>query len=273
MEIFRNGVKINYTDTGKGDIPIIFVHGSFLDSSYWIAQIKAFKTQYRIIALDLPGQGESGKNRKQWSIEDFAHDVSEIIYQLDLQNVILVGHSIGANIVLELAATHPQRIIGIIAIEAFRSAGEMPEEVEKQVDVILKNLREHYEDTCEMYARQGLLTARTSKEIQDKIVGVYRTSYRPMGVASVESLFRFSDKERGLFQKLKFKLHLINVNFAPTNEDLLKKYCNSNYDLTIIDGTCHFPMLENPDELNRALEKAFHKIVVHAREHELSHHQ
>jgi sigma-B regulation protein RsbQ len=258
---------------GQGDLTLIFVHGSFIDSSYWREQMETFRARYRVIAIDLPGHGESGRNRKEWSIQDFARDVSEIIYQLNLQNVILIGHSIGADIILELAATNPQRIIGVVAVESLRSAGELPEEIQKQVDGILKNLREHYEDTCAMYARQGLLTVNTSKEIQNKIINVYRNSYQPMGLASVDSLFHFSAREQELLRTLKFKLHLINVNYAPTNEDLLKKYCNNGYSLTILNGTCHFPMLEIPDELNRALEKVFHKIVVHAQEHELTHHQ
>jgi sigma-B regulation protein RsbQ len=274
MNISRNGISISYSLSGAGEITLLFVHGSFTSKEYWEPQISYFKSQYNVIAIDLPAHGESGNNRTTWSIEEFGKDVSELIYQLDLKNVILIGHSIGADIILEVAIANPQRIIGIVAIEAFRNAGtEMSEEVKKQFDTILDNLQKKFSDTAEAYAQRGLLTNETAPSIKDKITDAYRNAYPPMGVASVDSLFHYALRERNLLQQLKFKLHVINVNYAPTNEALIKQYAASGCRLTILHGTSHFPMLEIPDELNRALEKSFHAINVHAKENELVHHQ
>jgi pimeloyl-ACP methyl ester carboxylesterase len=52
---------------------------------------------------------------------------------------------------------------------------------------------------------------------------------------------------------LKIIMHLINVNYIPTNTDLLSKYAASGYDITTIDGTSHFPMIEKPEDFNQAL--------------------
>src|SRR6478752_6864600 len=83
------GVKIDYTDTGKGDTVLFFVHGWGINKSYWENQVSFFKEKYRVITIDLPGYGVSGKNRNSWRVQDFGRDIDSVIYQLNLQNVVL----------------------------------------------------------------------------------------------------------------------------------------------------------------------------------------
>ena len=53
---------------------------------------------------------------------------------------------------------------------------------------------------------------------------------------------------------------MINVDYFPTNENELEKILGDNYELMSLEGTCHYPMLENPDRLNELLEKTILKI-------------
>lgn len=61
---------------------------------------------------------------------------------------------------------------------------------------------------------------------------------------------------------LKFKLFLINVDFIPTNEEALKKYAGNRYEVFRMKGTCHYPMLEHPGELNKLLQEVINNIAV-----------
>jgi len=79
--------------------------------------------------LDLPGFGQSGKTRANWTIEEFGKDVNTLIDQLELKNVILVGHSMGGDVVLEAALNNPD-IVALIGVDTFNDAGmEVTEEV------------------------------------------------------------------------------------------------------------------------------------------------
>ena len=62
-DIANQGVKIAYTDTGNGDTTLVFVHGWGINKGYWSDQVSAFSNRYRVVPLDLPGFGQSGKNR------------------------------------------------------------------------------------------------------------------------------------------------------------------------------------------------------------------
>jgi len=69
IKIFDQGVNIVYSDSGKGDTTLLFVHGWGLNRSYWSNQVKYFDKKYRVVTIDLPGFGQSGKNRNIWNTE------------------------------------------------------------------------------------------------------------------------------------------------------------------------------------------------------------
>jgi sigma-B regulation protein RsbQ len=66
-EIKRDHAIISYNVTGGGDTTLLFVHGSYINQTYWNEQVKHFQPRFTIVTLDLPGHGLSGKERKNWS--------------------------------------------------------------------------------------------------------------------------------------------------------------------------------------------------------------
>ena len=259
-EIKRDNAGINYQITGNGDTTLLFVHGSNIDQTYWAAQVNYFSAQYKVVTLDLPGHGKSGKERKHWSVEGFAADVITVIKELNLKNVILVGHSLGGGINLIAATSYPENSIGFIAIDFFKNAAMPIPEYEQQAISIKQKLKTDFSNTNEQYVRMALLTKQTSSEITNQVVKDYRNAYQPMAIETTPEIFYMFKTEKELLPQLKFKLYLINVDYMPTNEEPLKKYAGEGYDLMHMKGTCHFPMLENPKVLNELLEKTIHKI-------------
>ncbi|WP_221394476.1 alpha/beta fold hydrolase [Dyadobacter sp. NIV53] len=259
--VSHDGVRINYDIYGAGHPVLLFVHGSFNDQTYWQKQVEYFKKEYQVITMDLAGHGQSGLNRDTWTIEEFGEDVIELLKQLEFTSVILIGHSLGANAVLEAAVEFPDPVIGIIAVDNFKNAGmPLANEYQEQANQIIQNLKTDFANTSGDYAKMVLLTNKTPPVITEKVINAYRNADPKMGAKSIEAIFDYSARERELLQQLNFKLYLINVDYMPTNEETLKKYARQSYELNIIHGTSHFPMLENPDELNKSLEKIINEI-------------
>ena len=119
-KISDQGVNIAYTDTGKGDTTLLLVHGWCLNRSYWANQVSYFSKKYRVVTIDLPGFGQSGKNRTVWTPETYGRDVDSVIAQLNLKNVILVGHSMAGDIVLQAAVNAPDKVIGLVGVDNFK---------------------------------------------------------------------------------------------------------------------------------------------------------
>ena len=256
MKKVKSGnVTINYAIAGGGDKTLLFVHGSFMDHGWWNEQVNFFIRDYTVVTMDLGGHGKSGLNRSVWTVRKFGQDVVAVMKQLELKNIILTGHSIGADAMLEAAIVYPEPIIGIVGVDNFKNAGSpMPAAMKKQTDALLQRLETDFANASEEYARIALVTRETSEEITQKVVHAYRQADPLMGLKSTESVLGYYKRERKLLQQLRHRLYLINVDYIPTNEKALQQYAAGGYELIEICGTCHFPMIENPEEFNIQLK-------------------
>ena len=112
-----SGVKLNYIDTGLENSPVIvFIHGGTSYSHGWDLVMDELKNEYRLIALDLRGHGESPAPVEGYTAFDFSEDTRGLIKELGLKKIILVGHSIGGMAAIELAANEPVLISKLILI-------------------------------------------------------------------------------------------------------------------------------------------------------------
>lgn len=257
-KIVINSDTLSYYDSEKGKITLLFIHGSFINKEYWENQISYFSPEYRVVALDLAGHGNSTRNRNEWTVRKFGDDIREIIYKLSLEKVILIGHSIGGDIMLEATNENSSSIIGIIGIDYFKNIGfELPQNIIEQV---ITNLKTDFASTNEQYVRHALLTTKTNKAIESRVLANFKTMNPNVGIAMNEDFLNYSNRETCLLKNMDSKLYLINVNYSPTNEESLKQLVGDNYELKIMNGTCHFPMIENPKELNIMLEETVLKI-------------
>jgi sigma-B regulation protein RsbQ len=260
-EIKRDNAVINYRIEGEGDITLLFVHGSYIDQTYWNEQVKYFKDDYKVVTFDLPSHGASGKEREHWSFQGFAADVITVVEELSLKKVILIGHSIAGDINLIAATSRPELFIGFIAVDFFKNAATpLSPEYRKQADTILENLKKDFANTNEQYVRMALVTPQTPQEIINRVINDYRNAYEPMGKETMPQIFEVYSTEQKLLPRLTFKLYLVNVDYMPTNEEPLKQYAKNGYEVLGIKGTCHYPMLENPDALNKSLQQVIQQI-------------
>lgn len=250
---------ISYYDNGFGKSTLLFIHGSFIDKEYWKKQLLYFSPQYRIIAIDLVGHGKSTQNRSIYSIKEYGNDISFLIKKLSLKNVILIGHSIGADIMLEVVANNNKNITGIIGIDYFKNVGfQISDTTIRQIMFSLKN---DFINTNAAYATRSLLTSKTDSSISKRVISDFKAISPKVGIPLNEDFFYYTKREETLLKSLKVKLYLINVDYYPTNENSLKKYLGNNYEIKYIKGTSHFPMIENSKEFNSLLRDLVMEIV------------
>ncbi|MDQ3687686.1 MAG: alpha/beta hydrolase [Acidobacteriota bacterium] len=120
----RDGVSLAYEISGRGTSPILLVHGWCDNHSHLAAMASYFSERYRVVNVDLRGHGQSDKPDSPYTIATFADDLAWMCAQLDIQKPIVIGHSLGGAIALEMAARHPDVPAAIIALEGtilFRS--------------------------------------------------------------------------------------------------------------------------------------------------------
>src|SRR5262249_44443860 len=129
----EDGLTLVYETQGKGKTALIFLHGWCGERAYWKNQINVFANEYRAIALDQAGHGESGKERKEWTIESLAGDVESLVKALGIKRAILVGHSMGGPVSLVAAKRMPGTIVAVVGADTLQNVEfKMPEDVQKK---------------------------------------------------------------------------------------------------------------------------------------------
>ena len=115
----RDGFKIWYTIYGsKNCASVLFLHGGLGNSDYWGNQVKALKSKYRCILMDLRGQGRSTLSSAGISYDLMASDAIALLDHLEIEKAHVVGWSVGAIISLNMAMKYPTRLSSLFSFAA-----------------------------------------------------------------------------------------------------------------------------------------------------------
>lgn len=113
-----NGVETYYERHGAGH-PVVLIHGGGWDRRCWAGQVETFADDYEVIVYDVRGHGRTGgSDREDYSIELFAEDLRALVDALDLDAPVVGGVSLGGMIAHTYAATYPEEVSGLVAVEA-----------------------------------------------------------------------------------------------------------------------------------------------------------
>jgi sigma-B regulation protein RsbQ len=253
-----DGSSIPYAVAGKSDadVTVLFVHCWMCNRSFWDSQLPALAEQYRTVTLDLPGHGEATSGRTEWTVGAYGEDVAGLIRELDLSNVVLVGHSMGGPVSLRAAALLPGRVLGIVAVDTLHNA-EFKYEGE-QIESFMQAFEADFVGTCErfvdqMFPEQGVeeVTARvrrTGCDASRSDVGM--ALMRDFGAIDMPAWFR----EAGV------PIRAINAA-APhrTMVEINRKY--ADFDAVLMEGVGHYPHMTRPEEFNKLLLEAIAGLV------------
>jgi pimeloyl-ACP methyl ester carboxylesterase len=254
-----DGQLISYNVFGKGDVTLVFVHGWSCDSRYWKYQLPYFYKKYKVVLIDLAGHGCSEQTRQAYTPEAFGQDVKAVVEKLDAKKVILIGHSMGGEIVACAARLMPQRIIGLIGVDTLQNEEEtMPkEQFAKMVEGFQKDFKGEVKNFVE-----PMLGKDIKPELKKWIID--DMSCQPPNVAISafkEYVVRFENKGMAnIFKDIKVPIRCVNADLWPTSPEVNRKYMTS-YDVVFMKGAGHFIQLERPDEFNKLLAGSIKEII------------
>lgn len=256
--IKNENVQIAYTDKGDGDTTLLFIHGWAINKKFWQNQADQFSKRYRVVAIDLGGHGASGTNRNSWTIPDYAGDVISIMKGLNLEKVVLIGHSMSGDIMLDVAKNLPQPVIGIIGIDNLTDIADKPltPEQMKPVNDWFHILETKFDSTAADYCRTSLFPPGYKDTVSvNRVIRTVINTDSVVAIATLKSLLAFAPNEAALLSNSNLKLNLIISSGNKVNDSSLSRYCKSGYAYKTIEGTGHYPMIEKPTEFNKALQE------------------
>ena len=108
-------MKLHYQITGSGK-PLLVIHGLFGSADNWRSMTKYFSKQNQVISIDLRNHGRSPHSDSQ-SLIDMAEDIYELCQDLSLNNVIILGHSLGGKVAMQFAELYQQYVEKLIVVD------------------------------------------------------------------------------------------------------------------------------------------------------------
>lgn len=128
-----NGTKLNYIDTGGDGTPVVLLHAFPLNSGQWRQQIDALSDNYRLIAPDLKGFGESDapEDESGYTMDGYADEVKALLDSIGVDKAVIVGLSMGGYIALALWRRSPDLFSALVLADS-RAEADPPEGIEKR---------------------------------------------------------------------------------------------------------------------------------------------
>lgn len=264
--------EVAYVDEGSGEMTLVFIHGLSSNLEAWKKNILELKEDYRCVAVDLPGYGKSSRNLSSYSLSDYAYFLTCFIEKKKLENVVLVGHSMGGQIAIHAVLSSPELFEKLILIAPAGIETFTPQEaatlkssytpamvVNSTQDQILANykLNFHTFPRDAEFMVEDRINMKGAADFPDFAKMVVNNVYAMLDEPVFDRLEELSIPVMIIYGKN--DLLIPNMFFHPnqTIESLVKDVEGKISDLqvNIINEAGHFVNFEKPEEVNTEITK------------------
>lgn len=250
-----DGVPIHYSVSGKGEPALVFIHCWTCNRTFWDNQVAEFSKTNRVVTIDLPGHGESGKGRKTWSVESFGDDVATVVKKLGLKRIVLVGSSMGGPIALEATRRMPDRVIAIVPVDTLHNVeAKLPQD---QLDAVFKQMEADFKAASTSLLNQFFFSPTTPPAVRERVINATVSTPPDVAIPMLKAVFSYDPAPA--MKEIKVPIRAINADRVPTSVEVNRKYA-PQFDAVIIKGTGHYPMLEDPARFNQMLAEILRSL-------------
>ncbi|MGI9088652.1 MAG: alpha/beta fold hydrolase [Chthoniobacterales bacterium] len=178
------GTRVHYTDYGKGDFALVFVHGWNCDETVWKKQAPAVAKKTRVITVDLPGHGQSDKPRIAYTMDLHARALDAVLRDAGAKTAVLVGHSNGTPVVRQFYRLFGGKVRALVIVDgALRPFGDAA-----MMEKFIAPLRGRDYDVTATRFIDGMIAPIKQPEERAEIKAMMLRSPQSVAVSEMESL-------------------------------------------------------------------------------------
>jgi pimeloyl-ACP methyl ester carboxylesterase len=249
VAVSRDGIPVAFEVHGSGTPTLVFVHGWSCDRSYWRGQLNSFAQRYQVVAIDLAGHGQSGTGRASWTMAAFGEDVAAVIEHLDVRETVLIGHSMGGDVIVETALRLRTQVTGLVWVDTYGSLDEP--RTREEIQAFLVPFREDFVPSTRELVR-GMFLPDTDPGLVEWVVTDMASAPPEIAVDALERAISNDGPIVAGLRELTASVVAINPGYRPTDIEDLRRH---GVEAIVMPGVGHFLMLEDPDGFNRLLRE------------------
>lgn len=246
------GNKVYFKDFGKGKKAIVFVHGWTCSSDFWKESFTAFP-EHRVIAVDLPGHGQSDKPRVNYTMEYFARSIEAVMKKANVNQAVLIGHSMGTPVIRQFYRLYPEKTLGLVIVDgALRPYAD-----EETFEKFFAPIRADYKKNAPMMIDGMLMPVRDEKlKLQIREAMLATPDY--VALSAMDGM-----AEKKIWEKDQIKVPVLAIMaqspaWKPDEKDFFQSIA-PNLDFRMWQGYSHFLMMEQPAVFNKSVKLFINK--------------
>ena len=247
------GIKLRYYDLGnkKTKDALVFVHCWTCNVEFWKENYTKFPS-YRVIAMDLPGHGQSDKPKVDYSMEFFARAVDAVMKKAGVKRAVLAGHSMGTPITRKYYELYPEKTLGLIVVDG----ALMPFGPRDQVEKFFEPMFKDYKAGATAFVDGMLQTVQV--EVRPFVRSSMLATPDYVGSSAMRLMLDDSFAPHG---KINVPVLAVMAKTEFWPPDLASKYKEvaPDLDFRMWTGVSHFLQLEKPAEFNAAVSEFISK--------------
>jgi pimeloyl-ACP methyl ester carboxylesterase len=269
-----DGLSIHLLEWSREGVALLLVHGFGNEAHIWDDFAPVVAPYYRTIAVDLRGHGDSAHDpQRRYDYESHVRDLESVTAALGIDRLVLVGHSLGGRISTLFAARHPERMAGLVLVDAgpdldARGVSRISLDVERSSDLSFASLGECENTLAHAYpaagpeaiarmARHGM-RKREDGRYQRKTDPAYHAARGELTAAAADALEKRTSKE--LWDALRrITCPVLVVRGAasdvldPDTADRMVEEVLANARLAVVPRAGHSVMTDNPEGFSEAV--------------------
>lgn len=242
-----DGARVHYVNYGKGDEALVLIHGWTMNGDSWRDQIPDFANRGRVLAIDLPGHGQSDKPQVSYTMDYFARAVEAVMRDAKVKRGVLVGHSMGTPVARQFYRRYPEKTLAIVIVDGvLRPLGD-----KAMMDQMIAGFRgpKYKEVIIQMLTQmKGGLAA----EAMERITTSSLSTPQHVVVSAMEGM-----ADPAIWGEDKINVPVLAIMaknpFFPPNIEELSRGIAPKMDFRMWDSVGHFVMMEKPQEFNEAV--------------------
>src|SRR2546427_4049959 len=243
-----DGARIHYVNYGKGSEALVLIHGWTCNIDNWRDQFPEFTKRNRVIAIDLPGHGQSDKPQVAYSMDLFARAVDAVMRDVKVKRAVLVGHSMGTPVARQFYRKHPEKTIAIVIVDgALYPFGD-----KTMMDRLIAGFRgpNYQQAVGQMLA--AISGPNLSADATGRIKASALNTPQHVIVGAMEGMADPSIWGEDKINVPVLAIMAKNPFFGPDLEQRFRAIA-PNLEFHLWEGVGHFIMMEKPKEFNEAV--------------------